>query len=278
MKTTQFVSYLIPLMLCASAPLAASVAINSVGQTYMQDFNSLPSAHTSDPAWSNNGTLPGWHLFAGPNYDANVTNLRVRLTSSSGSDRAHVSYGNTTENRALGMQAGSSHRYSPSSAASNEIFGAIAVAFSNDTGATIPGFQFSYAGEQWHITSNRTEFDLLFVEYAIGGLAEAPAALSWIALPDADFTAPRHSGLTGNVSNAGNLPENRVAGLGTSVTGISWDAGDVLWLRWSTLNYPSSDSGLAMNDFEFTAIPEPRVWGLVAGLAAIALILRRRRS
>ena len=95
----------------------------------------------------------------------------------------------------------------------------------------------------------------------LGELAAAPAALSWIALPDADFTtAPRHSGLTGNISNAGNLPENRVAGLGTSVTGISWDAGDVLWLRWSTLNYPSSDSGLAMNDFRIHGHPRtPRL-------------------
>lgn len=265
---------ILSLLFGGSAP--GTILITSLSPTYSQDFNSLSSSHLSDPTWEDNSTIAGWHLHSGPSFNPDVTNLRVRTDSSSGSDRAHVSYGDTVEDRALGLQPGSSHRYSLSSAASGEVFGSISVALQNGTGVTLTGFSFSYTGEQWHITSNREEFDTLNVDYAIDiGGGTLFNSLDWQSLAGATFLAPQHS-TTGGVNFAGNLAANRTTGLGSSVTGLEWQPDEVLWIRWSTLNYSGSDNGMAIDDFSFSAIPEPSSITILGGFIAIFAVSRRR--
>lgn len=241
-------------IISATISAKAQISINSISGTYSQNFDSLPSLHHSDPVWTDNETLPGWYLHAGSDLLAEVTNLRVTQISSSGTDRAHISYGNT-DDRALGMQAGSSHRYSDGSASSGSRFGSISVALKNNTGGALERFSFSYTGEQWHITSNRTGFDTLDVEYAIGSGETPYSELTWEALPAASFTAPRDSTTPDNVPFDGNLDANRVTNNNAIVEGVNWQADEILWIRWSTLNYSGSDSGLAIDDFFFN--PDP---------------------
>lgn len=253
----------------------AALTLDKDNLNYSQNFNSLPNVHRSDPAWTNNGTLPGWYFFAGPNLDQTVSNIRVSTTS--GSDRAHISYGiDGDSDRALGFQAGSEHRYSPVLPGVGDYFGAIAVAFVNGTGLQISEFSFSYTGEQWHVSSNANVAHNLTVEYAFGASDTQFNALSWqgfnayeINTAGVNFFTPT---LSGGTSGNGNLPQNRVEDLGTSVTGLNWEPGETLWLRWTTINFPASDHGMAIDDFNFSVKPVPlpaAAWMLFSGLVGL---------
>lgn len=266
---------------CSGAGLAQAAIQLQPGQlSYAQFFDVLPNVNGSDPVWTNNGTMPGWYIFSGPQLGTPVSNLRV--STSSGSDRAHISYGiNGASDRAFGSQAGSSHRYSPVTPAEGEAFGAILVAFTNASGEVLQGFSFSYTGEQWHVSSNANAPHSLTMGWALGN--SAPQSLAWssfsttqAAPAGVNFVSPT---LSGGTSGNGNLAANRTVGLGASVSGLQWLPGETLWLRWVDINDPASDHGLAIDDFSFTAtaVPEPHAGLLaLAGIAGLAAWVRRR--
>jgi hypothetical protein len=267
----------------ALTPAHATVPLTLDALSYSQDFDTLPRVNGSDPAWTNDATLPGWYLFAGRNLDGAVSNLRV--STSSGSDRAHISYGtNNATDRALGSQGGSTHRYSPASASDGETFGAIAVAFVNASGVSMDGFSFGYVGEQWHVSSNANVAHSLTMAWAVGAPGAAFNTLPWQSFSalqanpaGVHFVSPT---VSGGVSGNGNLAANRTEGLGATVQDIHWAPGDLLWLRWVDLNDPASDHGLAIDDFFFTASPVPApaaLWTMLAGLGLLAPLMSRRR-
>jgi len=62
------------------------------------------------------------------------------------------------------------------------------------------------------------------------------------------------------------------------VTGINWAPGTSLWLRWRDPNDPGSDHGMAIDNFSFSAVPEPTTFALVGlGMGAAGLVSRRLR-
>jgi hypothetical protein len=244
----------------------------------------MPRVNGSDPVWTNEATLPGWSLFAGPNLDSAPSNLR--LSTRSGSNRAHISCGtsNATD-RALGSQAGSSHRYSPASAGNGEIFGAIAVAFANASGVAMDGFSFGCTGEQWHVSSNANVAHELTMAWAVGAPGAAFNTLPWQSFSalqahpaGVNFVSPT---ISGGVSGNGNLAANRTVGLGATVQGITWASGDVLWLRWVDFSDRASAHGMAIDNFFFSAspVPAPAAAGMMlAGLGLLAPTVARRRA
>jgi len=263
----------------------AAIQITQDQTEYFQNFDSLPNINGSDPAWTNDATLGGWSIFVGPALNQSVTNLRV--STSSGSDRAYTSYGtNGSSDRAFGSQAGSSNRYNGAvSPDTGDVFGAIAVSFVNGTQSTLGNFSFSYTGEQWHVSSNANVAHSLTVQYAIGDVGATFNQLAWTNFSNAEqsaagvhfFTPTLSGGTTGN----GNLAANRVTDLGASVSGIEWGAGQALWIRWVDINDPASDHGMGIDNFSFNVavVPEPSTWGmLLAGLALAGFMARRRRD
>jgi hypothetical protein len=63
------------------------------------------------------------------------------------------------------------------------------------------------------------------------------------------------------------------------VTGLAWEPGTELWLRWSDSQLAAlSDDGLAIDNVRFTAtaIPEPTS-AMMCCSAVAALLFRRRR-
>lgn len=263
----------------------AAIQITQDNTAYLQSFDSLPNVNGSDPTWTNDATLAGWSIFVGPALNQTVTNLRV--STSSGSDRAYTSYGtNGNSDRAFGSQGGSSNRYNDVvSPGTGEVFGAIAVSFVNGTQSTLDNFSFNYTGEQWHVSSNANVAHSLTVQYAIGDVGTTFSQLAWTNFSSAQqndagvhfFTPTRSGGTTGN----GNLAANRVTDLGASVSGIEWDAGQALWIRWIDINDPASDHGMGIDNFSFNVavVPEPSTWGmLLAGLGLASFMARRRRA
>lgn len=271
-------------LIAFTAQAIGAISVPSGGFTHSQDFNTLPATGTGttpQSAWTNNSTLAGWYLHAGNNLVADVSAIRV--TAGSTSSRSQTSYGTgTSTERAFGSQGGSIHDLSASSTAGsigdNTTFGTISVGFTNNSGASLNGFSFSYTGEQWvRSSSTGATRDTLTVQWALGSATATPTSLTWsnFTAPQqntagVNFTAPQKG--TSNAAIDGNAAANRIVGLGASVTGISWTAGQTLFIRWVDINDPSTDGGLAIDDFSF-AVPTSNLPGVTLTQPVAAAVI-----
>jgi hypothetical protein len=112
--------------------------------------------------------------------------------------------------------------------------------------------------------------------YAIGdGLSLTSAS---IAVPQLNFASP----VVGNSGAKldGNAPANRVAGITFQVSGINWESGQQLLLKYSHPVSSGSNAGLAIDNFQFsastTAVPEPSTCLMLATASLLFVGYRRR--
>jgi len=252
----------------AAGSAHATISYTTSGGTISENFDSLLAAGTGN-AWANDSTITGWSLF-------NKTPAAIATYNSGpGSSNAGAFYSfgvagvNPDAERALGgVASGGAYFGSP---ASGTVAGWIAVAITNNTASTLTSFTVGYDGEQWRNGGN-TSAQTMVLEYGFG--ASFGAVGSWTAAGAAfDFTSP----IVGSVAAAldGNDAANRVAGLGGTVSSLTWNAGDTLWVRWIENNDVGNDHGLAVDNFSFSAVPTPGSAALL-GLGALALGRRRR--
>lgn len=245
-------------------PAHAAVSLTDAAAVYSQSFDSLTGG-----AWANDSTLAGWSLF-------NSAGTAIgTYTSGSGSVNtgSFYSFGITgSSERALGgTGSGGSYFGSPAAGA---LAGWIAVAFSNNTGATLGSATVGFDGEQWRNGGN-TSAQSMVMEYGFGA---SFASVGWMA---ADAAFNWASPVTG--STAGAVDGNSaglVPGLGGTLA-TTWAPGQTLWLRWAENNDFGGDHGLAIDNFSLsvTAVPEPESYALLlAGLAALGLLARRRQA
>lgn len=252
-----------------SNPLQAGITVTDLNSSYNQDFNSLVSAGTNQ-AWSNNTTLQGWSLFTG----AGTAIESYNAGTGSSTAGSFYSFGLAADDRALGgLGSGGTYFGSPATGA---VAGYIAVQFINGSGSTLDSFSLSFTGEQWRNGGNATAQTMVF-QYGFG-TAFSDVGSNWITPGGSfNFTSP----VTGTTAAAvdGNVA-GRVPNLGGAVTGLNWNDGQSLWLRWVEANDAGNDHGLAIDDFRFsvTAVPEPSSMLLLGcvGVVGGAWRLRKR--
>lgn len=280
----------------ALALVAGSLTIPAFGQisltpgnlTYSQDFDSLLTTTTAENWTDNAGTtsandapklvgLPGW--YAASFLSASATEVNpgytplIRGGTGSSATGSFFSFGSTgSSDRALGTL--------PSDAITAAGAGALrlGVRFVNDTASYLDGFSFSYDGEEWRIGSASAINNQFSVRYAVfspgtGNLTTDP----YTTLPAAFFNTPNDGNGTAAALD-GNAPENRIAGLGDTVTGLAIAPGDELWLCWSDANSSGADHGMGIDNFTITfTVPEPAT-GALLGLGILLLAKRVRRQ
>ncbi len=249
-------------------PAHADIGVASSAFSYSQSFDSLTTSTTAS-AWVNDSTLAGWSLIVS-NGTAAPTIAADTGGSNAGTFRSFGASG--AGERALGVVAsGGAYFGSP---ASGGLAGWIAVAFTNTSGSTLPGFTVSYSGEQWRNGGNTNAQSLVF-DWVLGGAfstapGNRPGAGFDVVSPVIGSTAAAVDG-----NGAGS-----VAGLGGTVL-TEWAAGETLWLRWVDLNDVGNDHGLAIDNFSFnvaSAVPEPGSLALLlAGVATVGFVARRAR-
>ncbi len=230
------------LLLLSVARLCGQVSITTLGIPYNQNFNMLASSGSSN-SWTNNSTIPGWYLFRQPAPGTALTSYAA--SNGSSMTGSMYSFGATSDpERALGaLASGAAYWGSPGSGA---VAGWIAVAFQNNTGTTITQVQMTYNGEQWRDAN--TSVQSLVVEYGIG--ASFTTVPAWTAAGASfDFNSPVNS-------NSGAIDGNttgKLVGLGGLIGSLTWNPGDILWIRWRVTNAAGSDHGLGIDDFQFIA-------------------------
>ena len=255
-------------LLCPVVAHSAAIEYVTAGSTHSEDFGSLESSGTGH-AWTNGSTLTGWHWL-----DEHGAAPTVYTTNSGSGARDQVTSLGNSADRAFGGQNDNDP--------ATYHFGAQIL---NATGTTLDSFTLTYTGEQWRMISGESRDQLTF-QYQIfnAGEGSLSAATGWNAVEDLTFDAPRITS-GGSTGLDGNLTANRVEGIGATVLGLTWSAGQEIWLRWADYNPGPDDylrAQLAIDDVTFSAtasIPEPSGFAVVFGALSLGFAsLRRRRT
>ena len=237
---------------------AQFLSYTTAGTVTSQNFDALSVAGS----WSNLSTVAGVAAFT-----------QVLSTKATGSTIASFSMGSGTSTTAGLYSLGST------SSSSNRSLGVVASnAFSGNPGGSLFGFgivnntglvqdtiRFSYTGRQWRNNGNTAAQKLEF-DYAINGSGFLNAQSSYVLDSSMDFTS------TVNTGTAAAVDGLTVSGVRTlTLTGITWNPGEIFIARWYDANDSGNDHTLAIDDISFEAVPEPFTMSALAlGLAAIA--------
>lgn len=216
----------------------AQISMNSAGNTYIQDFNELPSTGTSAEIGVN-ATIPfGWTV------ERSVPGSGMFVNNGSYSTGGLYSYGHTNStDRALGAI---------SAAKQGEI--TYNLLLQNTSDQPIIALNVSYVGEQWRSGSINTGVQSLTFSYAV---AESPAsfdlstrasAKGWAYVPSMQFSSPYIKKTAGHVN--GNDAANRAQFSYTLPVVIP--AGHYVMLRWRDADELEQDHGLAIDDVKVT--------------------------
>ncbi|RZJ73017.1 YDG domain-containing protein [Flavobacterium sp.] len=215
----------------------AQISYLTPGSNYTQDFNNRYTTVPGNNVVVTTSPLPaGWQFVeAGAN-----SNTTLRNDNGASSTGDTFFYGSTGSNeRALGSYA---------SGSLTSQYGAV---FTNNTGATLTEFTITYTGEQWRDGGNSSAvFNTLTFAYAIN--SSSVTSGTFVNVTNLDFTALVNN-TSADVATDGNATNRRTTKTYT-VTGISWPAGQNLCIRWTDINDPGNDDGLAVDDLTFSAV------------------------
>ena len=217
------------------APSAFAQDVSLVGGApAVQTFDSLAASGTGT-------ALPSGWFFAETGQNANTT-----YTAGDGSVNQGdtYSFGTTgSSDRALGTLR------------SSKVSTVIGARLRNDTGNTLSHVDVAYTGEQWR-RGDSTSTDRLDFQYSLNATSVGDTAATWVDVNALDFNSPNTAAAAGPLN--GNASSNRTA-ISASITGLSLAPSATIWVRWTDLDVPSSDDGLAIDDASFAVDGTPPV-------------------
>ena len=211
----------------APPAVAQTISLTGIGTAYTQDFDTLASSGTSS------AVPPGW-AFVETGTAANGLYTAGTGSSNAGDTYSFGSLG--SPERALGALR---------SGALVPLRGA---GFTNDTGLPVHALAISYAGEQWRLGfSPRPAPDRL--DFQISTNAASITTGTWTDVNELDFSSPVTSGTVGALN--GNVNRTVVT---FTITGLNIASGATFFVRWTDLDIPNADDGMAVDDFSLTPL------------------------
>lgn len=263
-------------MIAALAALAGVAAVANASLVLTQDFNALGTATATGLFSTNNATttIPAisgagqtWSGLKSGGTSGAALNLNV--DNGAGNSGALYNYGITGDaDRALG------------SLASGTNIPRFGVAIINSTTESLTEFTATFSAEEWRraipATSTGTATQNILA-FAYGTTALGVSLTDY--LTNANMVANTSGNIVGTTPLAFGAGTQVVyTDLGTvsvTVTGLSVAPGEYFFLRWSDANENGNDAGLAIDNFNFTAVPTPGSIALM-GLAGVVAGRRRR--
>ncbi len=189
---------------------------------------------------------------------------------------AIYSFGATSAtDRALGGVASGGAVFG--SPAAGSVAAWIAVAFTNNTTDTLASITVGFDGEQWRdggatIPTTQT----MVLQWGIG--ASFNTVTSWTSPGGTfDWSSPVAVNTSSGAAVDGNTT-GLVSGRGGTISALSLNVGDTLWIRWAENNDLGNDHGLAIDNFQVTAVtavPEPTT-ALLGAIGFLGLLRRSR--
>ncbi|MCC5841160.1 MAG: PEP-CTERM sorting domain-containing protein [Opitutales bacterium] len=262
--------------------LSSQVAIESFNSPIQQSFSSFVGTEASLPS--------GWS-FGGSGNDPIFRGVFNSSANAAGDFTGVMAATNGT--------SGNSIAWRESTGGANLGDFRLIFAVTNNTGAPITAFDFSYDLETW--VNGRRDNELrfkydVFIDPADAGRATFETDI--LARDSADTRNPNHTAIASNGEQFvldGSLAGNRTTVSGTiDLTTLLVDEGDpaagvfgplgvgqTAFFRWQISNNQLTDgnrSALGINNFELTAIPEPSTYAAIAGFLALGLVWWRRRK
>jgi hypothetical protein len=265
-------------LVISATSFAQSVNYSLLGSTYSQNFDGLPATgavtvtnrgpHAIQGQLGSTG-MNGWYM-TNDRGSSTDTEFRAQDGSLSGSSgRGVVSFGTTgSTDRALGT-LGTSNQIST--------FG---VYLTNTTGQNLSQVTLNFTGEQWRVGDFSITAEKLAFSYAVfGSVATSSIGLGvagFTAVSALDFNAPftGNAGLNNSALN-GNSPVYQASLAQTFA--VNWAPGQVLALQWVGQDLSGQDHGLGIDNFNFSAIPEPSTYAMLCGAAVLGWVVRRRK-
>lgn len=281
MHITSKLLFAITGMLLLVGSASAQVVI-SVGSTYTQDFNTpdfaaeVEAAGTGVAAWdfTNNSTYLGWmrQVSAGGQLDRSDLDFIGELNG------ATTRFGNFGNGGFFNPEPKTDRALmSLIRAAGSEIsFGVVFQV----SGTSIDSLEVNYTGEQWFraVLANTLQFQYKVLNSFDGEAFKINDETGWTSVVDLDFVALQ----TGSALKInGNDPINRSNLSATISLGAAANDGEYIAFRWRQVDPDpttgAAQSGLGVDDFSVTAIPEPTTVAVWTGLAVLGLAMYRRK-
>lgn len=159
--------------------------------------------------------------------------------------RLHFSYGATAStNRSLG------------SLASGTTAPAFGVGLTNTTGSVLGTVTITFKAQQWRSPSNSTATSLGVVNTLTFAHGLASNGITNDKFLSATTMTPNVNGNVVSNPTSGTTAAVGLVELSTNtvtLTGLTWNNGDVLYLRWQDANDAANDAGLAIDDLAIIA-------------------------
>jgi hypothetical protein len=213
------------------------VVISNFSTASTQDFNSLANSGTGmTNAWTQNSTILGWYAYkaggtaAVTTYDAG--------TGSANSGQLYSFGASAATERALGSTS--------SGTPGTFLYG---LRVKNSTGALVKSVTVSYTGEQWRDGGSTTPVaQLLTFDYLKVATFTDFSTGTYVNIPELTFSSPIFTSTAGALD--GNATANRTAK--SQTFNVDIPINEEIILRWTDINDPGNDHGLAVDDFSVT--------------------------
>lgn len=284
-------------LLIASLGLAfthANAFTSYTGGLLSENFDALGTGDNVGATWVNNSTLPGWYAYQSSGSP---------ILNSSSDDSWNLI---TRYARSSGQVAqGSLYNFGSSTSSSNRALGSYsqdrdfvyALVLQNDSSTTFDSFTLSYQGEQWQVnrSSNHASLKLDFSYGVFSSFNSGSSNPNTIVPNSSGNSAAFYNGYTnpandrldfsalvfGSSTLALNGDDSSNRTLLSSTESTNWAPGDYLVLRWfDDYHAGQIQSVLAIDDLQFTAVPEPSALGLmaIAALCGFGIWMRRKNA